>query len=150
MSRPARPRASCFVLACDGAISSPDHSVEITPTDALRMPAMLCAEHWLRIDEGEPWMWDSDPGDPADTGPTADSRIGHILMGRHLVERGIVVADQPGDITNRPSVFSPHLGDRFTPTLSIEGRVFGSNQRAHIEVALTPETIKHLRRWIGP
>lgn len=149
MSEQQRPGRRCSVLGSDDGVSSSDHYVQAASSTAIHMPEFLCAEHWLRInDQDEPWMWDTDPGDPRSTRPGV--RPGHILMGQYLVDRRIVVANQPGDIAQRADMFSPQLGDHFTRTLIVEGTVFGSDQRAHVELALTPETVDRLRRILGP
>ena len=69
---------------------------------------------------------------------------GCILMGAELAGYGLVV---DADIRmNSSALFSPDLFDgRQTPTLAIDGRVFGADEMIAIELVLTPETVRRLK-----
>ncbi|MDQ4104776.1 MAG: hypothetical protein M3186_14095 [Actinomycetota bacterium] len=69
---------------------------------------------------------------------------GCILMGDELAGYGLIV--DPDVRVSSSHVFSPDLaGGRETPTLAIDGRVFGANQHVSIELVLAPETVQRLK-----
>lgn len=135
------PSPSCMVLHCTDRRSDPNHEVSTPEDDAGWHPTPVCAEHWLRIDAGEPWLWV--PGRRLKGIGSALSE-GCILMGDELAGYGLVV---DADVRmNGVHLFSPSLVDgRQTPTLSIDGRVFGAGEYIAIELVLTPETAQRLK-----
>lgn len=136
MSSPA-----CMVLHCTGSRSEPGHEVP-TPEDGEGwLPRPVCAEHWGRIDSGEPWLWV--PGRRL-KGVGSTLWEGCILMNPELSGYGLVV---DADVRmNGPELFSPDLLDgEPSPTLAIEGMIFGAGEHVAIELVLTPETAKRLK-----
>ena len=131
----------CMVLHCTGHRNDPEHEVCTPEEGAQRCPRPVCAEHWARIDGGEPWLWV--PGRRL-KGVSSSLSEGCILMGDELAGYGLVV---DADVRmNSSELFSPDLVDgRQTPTLSIDGRVFGADQQVAIELVLTPDTAKRLK-----
>ena len=131
----------CTVLHCTGSRSEPDHEVP-TPEDGDGwQPRPVCAEHWRQIDHGEPWLWV--PGRRL-KGAGSTLSEGCILMGAELSGYGLVV---DADVRmNAPELFSPDLLDgQPTPTVSIDGRIFGAPEQVAIELVLTPETAQRLK-----
>lgn len=128
---------SCMVLHCTDLRSDPEHEV-CTPEDGV---VAVCAEHWLRMDRGEPWLWV--PGRRL-KGVGSELAEGCFLMGDELAGYGLVV---DADVRmNSSQVFSPdlpHSGQ--TPTLAIDGRVFGANEQIYIELVLSAETAARLK-----
>lgn len=131
----------CMVLHCTDRRSNPDHEVNTPEEGAGWHPAPVCAEHWRRIDGGEPWLWV--PGRRL-KGVSSTLSEGCILLGDELAGYGLVV---DADVRmNSSGLFSPDLLDgRQTPTLSIDGRIFGAGEQIAIELVLTPETAQRLK-----
>ncbi|MFN2496331.1 MAG: hypothetical protein ABR608_10570 [Pseudonocardiaceae bacterium] len=134
------PPPSCMVLHCTGPRSNPDHEVRV-PEEGGWHQVPVCAEHWLRIDSGELWLWV--PGRRL-KGVGSDLAEGGVLMGEELAGYGLVI---DADVRIPSShVFSPHLVDGpHTPTLAIDGRVLGAGEHISIELVLTPETVQRLK-----
>jgi hypothetical protein len=135
------PSPSCIVLHCSDQRSDPNHEVS-TPEDGTEwQPRPMCAEHWLRVNGGEPWLWV--PGRRL-KGAGSTLSGGCILMGDELAGYGLVV---DADVRmNSGELFSPDLIDgQQTPTLSIDGRVFGADQHIAIELVLTAQTARRLK-----
>jgi len=131
------PPPSCLVLHCTDLRSDPEHEVS-TPEDGA---VPVCAQHWLQIEEGKPWLWV--PGRRL-KGAGSTLGEGRILMGAELAGYGLVV---DADVRiNSTQVFSPGLphGGQ-TPTLSIDGRVFGANDHVYLELVLSQETAARLK-----
>lgn len=130
----------CMVLHCADRRSNLDHQVRTPEEGAGWQPRPVCAEHWSRIESGEPWLWV--PGRRL-KGVGSTLSEGCVLMGAELAGYGLVV-----DADVRPNsvpLFSPDLvGGREIPTLSIDGRVFGANEQIAIELVLTPQTARRL------
>ena len=137
------PPPSCVVIHCGGHRSDPNDEVNISSitTDGQPQTAPVCAGHMRRIDLGEPWLWV--PGRRL-KGVGSDMSEGCILMGDELAGYGLVV---DADIRMSSShVFSPDLAEgQDTPTLAVDGRVFGANQHVSIELVLAPETVQRLK-----
>lgn len=131
------PPPSCMVLHCTGLRTDPKHEMSIPEEDGVP----VCAGHWLRIDKGEPWLWV--PGRRL-KGAGSNLAEGCILMGAELAGYGLVV---DADVRmNSSPVFSPHLPNGGqTPTLAIDGRVFGASEQVYIELVLSPETVTRLK-----
>jgi hypothetical protein len=130
-----------MVLHCADRRSDPNHQVR-TPEEGEGWHATpVCAQHWMRIEAGEPWLWV--PGRRL-KGVGSTLSEGCILMGDELAGYGLVV---DADVRlNRVQLFSPGLLDgRQTPTLAIDGRVFGAGEHVAIELILTPETAQRLK-----
>lgn len=136
MSSPA-----CMVLHCTDARSDPSHEVHTPEEGEGWYPRPVCAQHWVRIDGGEPWLWV--PGRRL-KGAGSTLSEGCILMGAELSGYGLIV---DADVRmNGSELFSPDLADgQQTPTLSIDGRVFGANEHVAIELVLTPEAAQRLK-----
>ncbi|MGH3798435.1 MAG: hypothetical protein ACRDSP_26630 [Pseudonocardiaceae bacterium] len=135
------PSPTCMVLHCTGHRNDPGHHVS-TPEEGAGWSARpVCAEHWLRIDGGEPWLWV--PGRRL-KGVGSTLSEGCILMGDELAGYGLVV---DADVRmNSGELFSPDLVEgRQTPTLSIDGRVFGAGEQVAIELVLNSETAQRLK-----
>ena len=134
------PPPSCMVLHCTGLRSNPDHELRVPEEGGWRQ-VPVCAEHWLRIDSGELWLWV--PGGRL-KGVGSDLAEGCVLMGEELAGYGLVI---DADVRIHSShVYSPHLvDDPHTPTLAIDGRVFGAGEHISIELVLTPQTVKRLK-----
>lgn len=135
------PSPSCMVLHCTDRTSDPNHEVRTPEDDTGWRRTPVCAEHWLRIEAGEPWLWV--PGGRL-KGVGSTMAEGCILMGDELAGYGLVV---DADVRmNSVQLFSPSLVDGGrTPTLSIDGRVFGAGEYVAIELVLTPETAQRLK-----
>lgn len=131
----------CMVLHCSEHRSNPEHQVD-TPDEGAGWHAVpVCGEHWERIDAGEPWLWV--PGRRL-KGIGSTLAEGCILMGETLAGYGLVV-DADIRMTSG-ELFSPQLADAHqTPTLSIDGQVFGAGEHVSIEVILTPDTAQRLK-----
>lgn len=128
---------SCLVLHCAEPRNDPTHEVS-TPEDG---DVPVCAEHWRRIAGGEPWLWV--PGRRL-KGVGSDLDEGRVLMGAELAGYGLVV---DADVRmNGVPVFSSQLADGGqAPTLAIDGRVFGTDERVCLELVLCPETARRLK-----
>lgn len=146
MSPPSSP---CTVLHCPERHSNPDHQVR-TPEDGSGwQPRPVCTTHWSRIDAGEPWLWV--PWQRL-KGVGSTLSEGCVLMGAELSGYGLII---DADVqVNNDQVFSPALGENGqTPTLSIDGRVFGAGEHIAIELVLTPDTAQRLKealRFLRP
>ena len=69
-------------------------------------------------------------------------------MGDELARRRLVVAEGHG-VTWRRGGFSPQLDPRRNfGVLAVEGRVFGSDERAQLDLALTPAVVAKLRALV--
>lgn len=136
MSSPA-----CMVLHCTGTSSDPSHEVPVLEPGEGWHSRPVCAEHRERIEGGELWLWV--PGRRL-KGAGSTLSDGCILMGPELSGYGVVV---DADVRmNGPELFSPDLaGGEPTPTLAIDGRIFGAGEQVAIELVLTPETAQRLK-----
>lgn len=136
MSSPA-----CVVLHCTDSRSEGSREVSIPEIGEGWHSRPVCVEHWERIDGGEPWLWV--PGRRL-KGVGSTLSEGCILMGAELSGYGLVV---DADVRmNGAELFSPDLvGGEPTPTLAIDGRIFGAAEQIAIELVLTPETAQRLK-----
>jgi hypothetical protein len=135
------PSPSCMVLHCTGLRSKPRHQVRVLDEEGWRQTP-VCADHWVRIERGEPWLWV--PGRRL-KGVSSELAEGCVLMDAALAGYGLVI---DADVQLHSSqVFSPHLGEDGdqTPTLAINGRVFGADEHISIELVLAPETARRLK-----
>jgi hypothetical protein len=116
--------------------------VNAAPAATLPHPLALCGEHWREIEQGAEWFAEERPGERGRRGVD-------IVIGAELVARRIAVADEDG-VTWRRGGFSARLdAERNFGTLSIDGRVYGSDERVHVDLALTPHVVRTLRRVVG-
>jgi hypothetical protein len=137
-NRPLASPRPCAVVGCEHESTDPEHVVNAAPAEGLPHPVALCADHWLHIEQGGEWFAEEKPGDPATRGI-------RILTGVELPKRGLVVAGDTG-ITWCRGGFSPQLDPgRNFGILSIEGRIHGSEERARLDLALTPAAVEQLR-----
>jgi hypothetical protein len=140
--RPAAPARPCAVVACAGTCTDPAHAVNAAPAATLPHPLALCAEHWREVEQGAEWFAEERPGERGQRGVD-------VVIGKELVARRIAVAQDDG-VTWRRGGFSARLDpDRNFGVLHIEGRVYGSDDRAHLDLALTPEVVRTLRRIVA-
>lgn len=137
-----------MVIHCPEYRSDPLHTVRIEGNGGA-CPVPVCATHKRRIDQGEPWLWV--PWNRL-KGVGSDMSEGAILMGEELAGYGLVVDTDVQLSTSL--VFSPVLAaGRETTTLTVDGRLFGSDQPVSVELVLEPETLGRLKealRFIRP
>ena len=119
-----------MVLHCADSRSEVGHEVQTPEEGEGWCPRPVCADHWRRIDGGEPWLW---VPRRRLKGVGSTMSEGCILMGTELSGYGLVV---DADVSMNPAeLFSPDLIDgEPTPTLSISGRVFGVAEQVAIEL----------------
>ena len=128
----------CAVVPCEGRCVEPTHAVNIAPADALPLRVPLCPSHWTHVDLGGEWFAEERPGDPR-------TRAVDVVMGDELARRRLVVAEGHG-VTWRRGGFSPQLDPRRNfGILSVEGPVYGSDERVHVDLTLTPDVLEQLR-----
>jgi hypothetical protein len=126
------------VVGCEHESTDVGHVVNSAPAEGLPHPVPLCPEHFQHIEEGGEWFAEEEAGDPATRGV-------RVVTGAELVARGLVVTGDEA-ITWRQGGFSPRLdAGRNFGVLRIEGRVYGSGERARLDLALTPEAVQQLR-----
>jgi hypothetical protein len=128
----------CAVANCRRSNIDPQHVVDTRPAGALPLRVPLCPDHWEHVERGGEWLAEEEPGEPGRRGI-------RVVLGNDLVERGITVANE-SDIAWRRGGFSSMLDpQRNVGVLGIEGRVYGSDRRARLDLALTPEAVRQLR-----
>lgn len=128
----------CAVVGCERASTDPEHAVNAAPAEGLPHLVPLCPGHWRDVAEGAEWFAEERPGDPSTRGV-------QVVIGPDLVKRSLVVADD-GDVTWRRGGFSARLDPgRNFGVLRMEGRVYGSDERARFDLALTPAAVQQLR-----
>jgi hypothetical protein len=128
----------CTVVRCEGTCTDPAHTVNVAPADGLARRVPLCPPHWQHVDHGGEWFAEERPGDPR-------SRGIQVVMGDELARRGLTVAEGSG-LTWRRGGFSPQLDpQRNFGVLGVEGRIYGSDARVQLGLALTPGAIEQLR-----
>jgi hypothetical protein len=141
--RPSESARPCAVVGCERECTDPEHVVNAAPAEGLPHRVALCPDHWMHVDQGEEWFAEEKPGDRATRGI-------QIVTGAELVKRGLVVAGD-GDVTWRRGGFSARLDPAANfGILSMDGRVYGSDERVHFDLALTPAAVEQLRavlRW---
>jgi hypothetical protein len=136
--RPIAPSRPCGVVGCEHESTEAGHTVNAAPADGLPHPVPLCPAHFLHVQQGGEWFAEEKPGDPA-------TRSIRVVTGIDLAERGLVVSGDAG-ITWRRGGFSAQLDPgRNFGILRIEGRVYGSAEDAHLDLALTPSAVEQLR-----
>ncbi len=137
-----------MVIRCPEYRSDPRHEVRIEGNGGIG-PVPVCLSHKQRIDQGEPWLWV--PWNRL-KGVGSDMSVGCLLLGEELAGYGLVVDTDVALSTSL--VFSPVLAaGRETTTLTIDGRLFGSDQPVSLELVLEPETVARLKeavRFIRP
>lgn len=139
--RPAAAARACTVLGCDASSTDPAHVVNVAPAETLPYPVPLCPEHLQRIEQGAAWFAEERPGD-------RERRRVDVVLGDELATRGIAVADAEG-VTWRRGGFSPQLDPRRNfGVLAVEGRVYGSDERVRLDLALTPDVVARLRALV--
>ena len=136
--RPPVPDRPCTTVGCANTCTDPAHVVNAAPVGALPYPAPLCLEHWRAVAGGAEWLATEQAGDRATRGVA-------VLLGAELARRRLAVPAGTG-LTWRPGGFSAHLApDRNVGVLGVEGRVYGSDERVHLELVLTPDAVTQLR-----
>jgi hypothetical protein len=131
----ARP---CTVLGCGGTCTDPAHTVNAASAATLPHPLALCPEHWREVEQGAEWFAEERPGERGQRGV-------HVVIGQELAERRIAVADDEG-VAWRRGGFSARLDrERNFGVLAVEGRIYGSDERARLDLALTPDVVRTLR-----
>jgi hypothetical protein len=136
--RPAASPRPCAVVACPGTCVDPDHSVNVAPAATLPYRVPLCPEHWHQVEKGDEWFAEERPGERGQRGVD-------VVIGKELVGRRIAVAVED-DVVWRRGGFSARLDpERNFGVLGIEGRLYGSDERARLDLALTPDVVKKLR-----
>ena len=139
--RPTAPSSPCSVVGCRRTCTDPAHVVNVAPEATFPHPVPLCDEHSQQIEQGAAWFAEERPGD-------REQRGVDVVLGDELVRRGIAVADHDG-VTWRRGGFSPQLDPRRNfGVLAVEGRVFGSDDRVQLDVALTPDVVARLRALV--
>jgi hypothetical protein len=132
---PSRP---CTVVGCAGTCVDAMHAVNVAPAGGLPFRAPLCPPHWQHVEQGGEWFAEEKPGDPRTRGI-------QVVTGDDLARRRLAVAEGPG-LTWRRGGFSPQLDPRRNfGVLRVEGRFYGSAERVHVDLALTPDAIRQLR-----
>jgi hypothetical protein len=128
----------CSVLGCGGTCADPAHTVNAAPAATLPHPLALCPEHWREVEQGAEWFAEERPGERGQRGV-------HVVLGQELAERRIAVADDEG-VAWRRGGFSARLDrERNFGVLVVEGRIYGSDERARLDLALTPDVVRTLR-----
>jgi hypothetical protein len=137
-NQPTALSRPCTAAGCQGTSTDPTHVVNLAPAGGLPVHAPLCALHRQQIDEGVEWFAEEKPGDPRTRGI-------EVVLGDELLKRRVAVAEEPG-LTWRRGGFSPQLDPRRNfGVLGIEGRVYGSDERVHLDLVLTPDVLDQLR-----
>ena len=132
---PARP---CAVVACAGTCVDPALVVNVAPAATLPYRVPLCPAHRSSLDEGADWFAEETSGERGRPG------VG-IVTGDELVARRLVVAGED-EVGWRRGGFTPRLDpDRNFGVLHVEGSVYGSDDRAHMDLVLTPDVVRTLR-----
>jgi hypothetical protein len=128
----------CAVASCEGTCTDPAQAVDVAPEGGLPRRAPLCPPHWQHVDQGAEWFAEEKPGDRRTRGI-------QVVLGDELMKRGLAVVRGPG-ITWRRGGFSPQLDPRRNfGVLAVEARVYGSDERVQLALALTPDAIEQLR-----
>jgi hypothetical protein len=139
--RPAAAVRICAVLACETASTDPADVINVAPAQTLPYPVPLCPEHRQQIAQGAAWFAEERAGERGQRGVD-------VVLGGELAERGIALADGDG-VTWRRGGFSPQLDPRRNfGVLAVEGRVFGSDERVQLDLALTPAVVAKLRALV--
>ena len=139
--RPAAAARTCAVLGCEAASTDPAHVVDVAPAATLPYRVPLCPAHRRSLDEGAEWFAEETSGERGRPG------VG-IVTGDDLVARRLVVAGED-EVGWRRGGFTPRLDpDRNFGVLHVEGRVYGSDERARVDVVLTPDVVRTLRRLV--
>jgi hypothetical protein len=128
----------CAVAACDDCNVDAAHAVDTRPPGALPLRAALCPRHWRQVVEGAEWFAEEQPGDP-------DRRGIRIVMGAELAGRDLAVVEEPGIVWRRGGFSAGLDPERNFGVLGIEGRVYGSDERRRLDLALTPAAVRQLR-----
>lgn len=129
-----------MVIHCPERQSDARHTLRIEGNGGAG-PVPVCATHKRYIDQGEPWLWV--PWNRL-KGAGSDMSEGCLLMGEELAGYGLVVDTDVGLSTSL--VFSPvRAAGQETTTLTVDGRLFGSDQRVSLELVLEPETVARLK-----
>jgi hypothetical protein len=136
--RPAALARPCAALACAGTCTDFAHVVNAAPAATLPHPLPLCAEHWRQVEQGDEWFAEERPGERGQRGVD-------VVIGDALVERRIAVAVEDG-VGWRRGGFSARLDpERNFGVLAVEGRLYGSDLRVGLDLALTPDVVRKLR-----
>jgi len=136
--RPATAARPCAVHACPAPGSDPTHVLNAAPAATLPHLLPLCDEHWREVERGAEWFAEERPGERGQRGV-------NVVIGKELVGRRIAVAEEDGVVWRRGG-FSARLdAERNFGVLGVEGRLYGSDQRARLDLALTPDVVRKLR-----
>jgi hypothetical protein len=136
--RPAAAARTCAVLGCEATSTDPAHVVDVAPAATLPYRVPICPAHRRSLDEGGDWFAEETSGERGRPG------VG-IVTGDELVARRLVVARED-EVGWRRGGFTPRLDpDRNFGVLHVEGRVHGSDDRAHMDLVLTPDVVRTLR-----
>jgi hypothetical protein len=128
----------CTATGCAGTCVDPAHAVNVAPAGGLPVRAPLCPPHWQHVDGGGEWFAEERAGDLRTRGI-------QVVTGDDLARRRLVVPEGPG-LTWHRGGFSPQLDPgRNFGVLRVEGRVQGSDERVHVDLALTPGALAQLR-----
>ena len=139
--RPATAVRTCAVLACETASTDPADVINVAPAATLPYRVPLCPAHRRSLDEGAEWFAEETSGERGRPG------VG-IVTGDGLVARRLVVSGED-EVGWRRGGFTPRLDpDRNFGVLHVEGRVYGSDNRSHVDVVLTPDVVRTLRRLV--
>ena len=132
----ARP---CAVPGCAGTCTDSAHAVNAAPAATLPHFLPLCEAHWREIEADAEWFAEERLGERGRRGID-------VVMGEDLTARRIVVAADEDGVAWRRGGFSARLDrERNFGVLAIEGRVYGSDEHAHLDLALTPDVVRTLR-----
>ena len=110
--------------------------MNVAPADGLPVRAPLCPAHWQHVEQGGEWFAEEKLGDPRTRGI-------QVVTGDDLPQRRLAVAE---GLTWRRGGFSPQLDpQRNFGVLRIKGHVYGSDERVHVDLTLTPDARRQLR-----
>jgi hypothetical protein len=136
--RPVAPSRPCAARGCTGSGTDPAHVVNVAPAATLPYRVPLCPEHWREVEQGAEWFAEERPGERGERGVD-------VVIGKDLVDRRIAVAEEDGVVWRRGG-FSARLDpERNFGLLAVEGRLYGSDERARLDLALTPDVVRTLR-----
>lgn len=140
--RPAAVARTCAVLGCEATSTDPAHVVDVAPAATLPYRVPICPAHRHSLDEGAEWFAEETSGERGRPG------VG-IVTGGELAARRLVVAGED-EVGWRRGGFSARLdADRNFGVLTVEGRIYGSDERERLDLALTPDVVRALRRIVG-
>jgi hypothetical protein len=131
----------CAVAACSGTGVDPAHALDVAPAATLPYRVPLCPVHWQQVEHGAEWFAEETPGERG-------RPVVAVVMGDELAARRLTVATDDG-VGWRRGGFNPLLDpDRNFGVLHVDGRMYGSDDVARLDLVLTPDVVRALRSLV--